>query len=466
MTDSSNKENNQNSKSKNIIVNEVDLLKKASKTKILEFVKVIWRHKNSADQIKELKNGYFASFGTDNRLYIYDKNFNFTLKSEDLNDWVYHILEITSQDKIGKEIQIILCTNKFLYLLQISIEKNSSRIQKYDYGGLICLEIKKNNYVICGTEGADHFSDLFSKIIQSKKNKLFTESYRGGLVLSQNLVAFSSNKIMPGGEDKLKFYNPNAKKIIKEIPKDEKNEEGFSNILSSNGLYLLESENKEFYKIFLAANRKYTKTQNNQITIVVSFFEENDSMEISSFKTGSFEVHCFCQISIIKNENLKKENILGNDNSEVEAHKTDYFFVGGFDLESRCGLIKLFKANFSEKLKETKIEFIQDIEIDKPIPKNNNFENQKNRYQNGSKIDTYTSIKDSTQNNLKSSDIKRTLMEGNSFDGFHGPITSIIQSSRTGNILATCYDGKVYLLTPPNIEYYLLNENKDKEYLN
>ena len=57
-------------------------------------------------------------------------------------------------------------------------------------------------------------------------------------------------------------------------------------------------------------------------------------------------------------------------------------------------------------------------------------------------------------------------MEGNSFDGFHGPITSIIQSSRTGNILATCYDGKVYLLTPPNIEYYLLNENKDKEYLN
>ena len=35
---------------------------------------------------------------------------------------------------------------------------------------------------------------------------------------------------------------------------------------------------------------------------------------------------------------------------------------------------------------------------------------------------------------------------------FHGPISSIIQSEITGNIVATCWDGNIYLFSPPNIE--------------
>ena len=39
-------------------------------------------------------------------------------------------------------------------------------------------------------------------------------------------------------------------------------------------------------------------------------------------------------------------------------------------------------------------------------------------------------------------------------------ISCIIQSKDTGHILVTCYNGKVYLLTPPNIDYYLNNQEK------
>ena len=91
---------------------------------------------------------------------------------------------------------------------------------------------------------------------------------------------------------------------------------------------------------------------------------------------------------------------------------TEYFFVGGFDLEKREGKIKLFIIIYDEKVWLTKIKFIQDIEFD-----------DNNPY----------------------------------FEEFDGPINCIIQSKTTGHILATCYNGKVYLFTPPNIEYYLKN---------
>ena len=87
--------------------------------------------------------------------------------------------------------------------------------------------------------------------------------------------------------------------------------------------------------------------------------------------------------------------------------KTDYFLVGGFDQEKRCGLIKLYKAKFGINEKETNIDFVQDIE----------FEKTKNFY------------------------------------SFNGAISSIIQSKNKGNVLITCYDGNVYLLSLPNLNF-------------
>ena len=450
------------------LVTNDDLLKEATKFKILEFVKIIGKHKSTAEEIKELKNGYFASFGTDNKLIVYDKDFNLKIKGEDLGEWIYHILEITSQEKIEKDIQIIVCTNKCLYLNQINVLKNTSRIQRYECGGVICLELKKNNYIICSEEGVDHFSDLFSKIIQSKKNRLFDNSYRDGFVLNQNLVAFSSNKVLPKGEDSLKFYNPNSKKVTKEIV------DKYSFIVSSNGLYLLESEHKDLNKIFLAACKKYCDNQSNGILIVVSLFDESDAMNERFYPTDNFEPFCFCHLSIVKNDNKKDRKIL-DDREKVESIKTDYFLVGGFDDDSRCGKIKLYKANFGEESEDTYIEFIQDIEIEKVVKKQEEIPH-KNKKKDEEQINNGDDINDAAHNkneNIKQTENisspmndkaeeyqKKLYQDRNTFNGFSGPISSIIQSSYTGHILATCYDGHVYLLTPPNLEYYL---NRDKQ---
>ena len=447
------------------IVTFSDILKKASETKILEFIKVIGKHKSSANEIKELKNGYFASFGTDNRLVIYDKYFNLKLQGEDVGDWIYHILEITSQEKIERDIQIIVCTNKCLYLNSISLEKNTSRIQRYDCGGVICLELKKNNYVICSDEGVDHFSDLFSKIIQSKKNRLFEKPFRGGFVLNQNLVAFTSNDILTNGEDCIKFYNPNSKKVTKEIAKE------YSFIVSANGLSLLESQNKELNKIFLAACKKYYDYQKNGILIVISSFDEIDSINEKFMPTDNYEPYCFCQLSLIKNINIKEDKILDNhEKDNVETIKTNYFLVGGFDCNSRRGLIKLYKANFNETYEKTDIEFIQDIEIEN-ITKNNENKDKKDEEQkktseeksensSGIKLDHHREDKQAEKLNEYK---KKIFKESNIFKGFAGPISSIIQSSLTGNILVTCYDGYVYLLTPPNLDYYLRKDKEENE---
>ena len=469
-------QNNSSSKDISMLLSSLvlksDLSKKASKLNILEFVKIIGRHKNTADEIKELKNGFFATYGTDNKLIIYDKQFNIKLKGEDLGDWIYHILEITSHEKIDKDIQIIICTNKCLYLNQISIEKNTSRIQRYDYGGVVCLELKKNNYVICSEEGSFHFSDLFSKIIQSQKNKLFEDCYRDGFVINQNLVAFSSNKVRHSGGDHLKFYNPNSKKIAKEI-------ENYSFILTSNGLYLIESDNRDNNKIFLAACKKYLDDQKNGILIVVSTFGENDPMNETFYDTGSFEVYCFCPISIINKDNSKTKKILENEEEVTEIIKTDYFLVGGFNDEARCGQIKLYKAKFDEKQEETYIEFMQDIEIesvtendiDIPLITTKKEESEESL----SDKDTNKNVLIFKENNSKNDSLqkqkvldykKKFLKERSSFYGFNGPISSIAQSRLNGNILVTCYDGNVYLLTPPNLELYLSNNSDNKENLN
>lgn len=430
-------------------VREEDISEEASSEEILKFVKIIGNHRPTADQIQELKNGYFASFGTDNKLTIYNKQFNVILPGEDLTDWIYHILEITSHEKISKEIQIIICTNQSLYLNQINIEKVTSRNQRYDYGGMLCLELKKNNYVICGSEGADHFSDLFSKIIQSKKNRLFNEAYRGGLVLNQNLVVFSSNKVMPLGEDKIKFYNPNSKKIVKEIS-------DYSFILSPNGLALIESKNdyKNLNKILLAACKQYYDEQKNGILTVISEFGENDSMPHKFYDTGNFEVYCFCPLSLIERNEV---NILSS--SKSKKTKTNYFLVGGFDQDSRKGLIKLYKAKFEESPDETFIEFIQDIKIDNRIKIQEYIPDSDDETENS----TLMKKDDSASKKKMIEYKKKKFKEYNTFYGFKGAVSSIIQSSLTGNILVSCFDGNIYLLTPPNLEYYL-NLDEENEY--
>ena len=40
------------------------------------------------------------------------------------------------------------------------------------------------------------------------------------------------------------------------------------------------------------------------------------------------------------------------------------------------------------------------------------------------------------------------------FDGFCGAVSSIIQARENGDILASCYDGKIYIFSEPNLALY------------
>ena len=90
--------------------------------------------------------------------------------------------------------------------------------------------------------------------------------------------------------------------------------------------------------------------------------------------------------------------------------------VGGCDKNKGRGKIKLYKLIKNNIIKDTKIKFIQDI------------------------------------------DVKKTKQ----FNGFKGPINCIIQSRQNLKILISCMDGNIYLLSSPNIDIFTKYEEKTK----
>ena len=152
-------------------------------------------------------------------------------------------------------------------------------------------------------------------------------------------------------------------------------------------------ELNEKNKILLCACKKYSPQQKNGILLVNPQLEDNLEVINPFYDTDYFEVFCFCQLFINKN-NIKYNN---------------FFLVGGFDNEKAEGVIKLYKLIKEERTCNTKIEFILDI-----------------------------------------------VFESNgNFEGFELPISSIIQSKKTGNIIISSWDGKIYLLTPVHLDFFL-----------
>ena len=157
-------------------------------------------------------------------------------------------------------------------------------------------------------------------------------------------------------------------------------------------------------KILLCACRKYEEGQKNGILLLK--LELNDSLKILSqnfYETGNFEVYCFCPISYIYN--INDFSILNKENNQMID--TGYFLVGGFNPDTKQGLIKKYKVNYNREIFEkTEIEYVLDIEIEKDV----------------------------------------NINKVKQFDGFKGYITCLIQSRYDGAILVGCSDGKVYSL--------------------
>jgi hypothetical protein len=168
-------------------------------------------------------------------------------------------------------------------------------------------------------------------------------------------------------------------------------------------------EDKNNNRIILAACKKYQKKQKNGILLVNSSLEDKKDIENPFYETDNFEVHCFCPILIVKNSNKSYNNINEEYKKGIQITDTDYFLVGGFDEDRMEGAIRLYKIIYNENNYKTTIKYIQDIDIE----------------------------------------------EDDKFEGFNGPINCMIQSKITGNVIVSCYNEKIYMLTPPNLEYYI-----------
>ena len=185
-----------------------------------------------------------------------------------------------------------------------------------------CYQIERDNYIYLFNNG-----NTFSHGIY--KNSLKVE----------NSIVLTSNRSIPGGEDKLVFYNIKEKRKEKEIT-------GYSFVTNPNGLTVMTKENVNIKKNIIICNCvQYFKEQKNGL-LILEQSKENNNIKEFFYPTLNFKPYCICPL-----QNKLVFNIYDND----------AFLVGGFDLEDGEGKIKLFIVKYDDK--EDKIHYIKNIII-------------------------------------------------------------------------------------------------------
>ena len=449
--------------------------KKASEMTILEIIKIIENKCSYNGFIKELSNGYFAYNKSDNYLVIIDSDFNPIMEINEYSERIVNICDMlpvvenndnsnnnsnivnisnekekendvnnsksmdtkTSskiyksgnnenvEEKINKKdnekdmntkdkirnktktdeknnkkdtnIKIFLCSNKELYLTSLDLES---------------LEQNTDHYYQNSNDQNRNKIFYFSAIEMKKNNyvvvgkngisyivDLFTNGRaKENFTIQENISYFNSIRV----NDKIialvsNSMYPEGQDILRFLSL--KNKKLYQNEVKGYSFILspngleLISESIKSNKYILCACKKYSNSQKNGILLV--------------------------NPQIALNTTTEKEKFIDTDNFEVhcfcpiinEAEQTNYVLVGGFDEDLREGGIRLYKIIYGDNASNTDIEFLQDI----------------------------------------------PFKEKDNIDGFNGPINCLTQSKKTGNILASCYNGNIYLLTPPNINYYLKN---------
>ena len=381
----------------NYIINS---LSTPSEQSIIDFIGIIGNHGTSANYIKELKNGLLISGGS-NKLIIYNEYYDFQIEILMKN---HNIFEINNDKNSKNESEIVVCSDEEDSIKILNINSSSYKIINQDskIKSRICFNFNKD-YIICNKNGIFQINDLFSTITASNEIEILKKSYWNGIKINSKIIALTSNKNEENGEDKIIFFNYYSKRIVTSI-------ENYSFTLSQNNLDMIpREENDKSNKILLCACKKYKDEQKNGILLVTLDLKKN--LEVLSkkfYESKNFEVYCFCPIS--KFYNIKDIKVIEKKNNKMI--ETEYFLVGGFNLDSMKGVIKLYKIKYNnQEFKNTEIEYIKDIEI-------------------------------------------KSNIGGNKFDEFRGKITCIIQSRYSGNILVTCSDGNVFLFTFPNIDFY------------
>ena len=374
--------------------NSKAIINRINKFNFICLKKVIGNHTDIAEKIMELNNGSFIS-DSYNELFIYDIDFN---KSDNYTFNNYYTFFVDKGDIIISQ------KNKFTFLNKINTNYKDIDT-KFSCRNL--LKLKDNKYILCDEKGLQFCQyDLRKNDSTHNLNKI---SFRGGIEITNEIIAITSNKILPNGKNKLMFFNSPAKSFMSEI-----GVENYSFTLSLNNCALMRIPNKDNCKILLFACKKYIKDDKNGILLLKIQLREDSGKKFEKFyDTKNFEVYCFCPILEIENKSILEKK------DKAKANETGYFLVGGFDLDKNEGLIKLYKVIYDDEIEKIEIKYILDIIVKKKF---------------GEK-------------------------ESRCFKGFKGPISCIIQSS-TGDILVACYDGNVYLFSPPKIKS-LNNKNYD-----
>ena len=373
------------------------LFKKSSKYKIVEVSQKIGNHQMS-DLVKNIGKGRYLSVGTNKKMRIYDEYFEKKMEI-DVMDWVYDIIEIKSDNE--NEIKLLLCSNNYILIFIINSENFKYKYFKYKIASLTNKSVlkSKNGFILLGDTGIHNLNNIFEENNgYISRKEISKDNYRGGIQITENLYAFTSNSIEPKGKDILIIYNAKTNAIVKSI-------EEYSFIVSSNGLCLIDTNSNQNNKMLLCACKKYTPQQKNGILLIQLELNNKNNIQEVFYDTENFQVNCFCQISDVVNENAIGDDITRKEN--IKISKTNFVLVGGYDEGKREGVIKLYV------IKENKLIFLQDIE----------FEYDEN------------------------------------FQGFDNSVSCITQSNITGNILVSCWNGNIYLLNPPNVDFYLKKKN-------
>ena len=396
-----NNKNNNNNNNNNKSTKDASKDPKPIKNSFINFKKVIGQHKGKAHKIMESNDGSYIS-GGDDGIIQYKIKFSQIVKKQSINYYSFFI---------DKNEVIISLKDQFT-----SLSKFDTSISDIE-GMCPCnnlFELEIDNYLICNNKGIYYASNIFIFASDCKKlSKLYDKAYKGGIKITDNIIAITSNCYLPNGENKLVFFNSKSQKFLKEFEIEK-----YSYTLSENNCSIMKIQNHEDIKLLLVACKKYNEGDNGILLIKLKF--KNDDIEKklekkyqNFYDTGNFEVYCFCQI--FEND----DNYVLNN---VQKNEFRYFLVGGFDIDISEGLIKLYKVIYCDENEKIEIEFIQNIIIDKKEGKN---------------------------------DLE-------CFKGFKEPISCIIQSPQ-GEILVTCYDGNVYLFS--ELCFEKIRENKDKNIL-
>ena len=382
--------------------------KKSHPYKILEHCEVIGNH-GSAEFIKQLSNGDYMSGGNDKYLIWYDKLFNIKEKIF-MKEPQNNLYEIENENNQENEINILSFSKNKINFLCLDKKKAKSRINgKLANSTLISVYyLNKKMSLIIATDKIGVFHNKWGKNNSNIEKKLNIDTfYRGGTLLKNELekiFVLTSNDKIPKGENRMSFYNYSENKFLL-ASNDYSFVSSYNNMCEINQVIIFNQ------KLLLAACSKKEDGENKNGILVINIkINEILDYSIHFIDTENFEVYCFCQILIVENNNSIYGDITNKD--AIVITETEYILIGGFDKDKREGCIKLYKIKLSKKYQDQiEIQYIQDIYIE----------------------------------------------QSENFKRFDGTISCITQSTITGNILVTCWDGCVHLFKPPNIDYFIKN---------